>query len=252
MKRLGMVGWVIVVIGLGLLLANCGGESGGSDKAGIPGLEAPGDLETLSNDASMKSQPHYQHLEILPTSYIQNAGETSEQQLRGDAKIIYSRYTSQVSPLYSDYDIYKYESSFNLTKIANNSTGNISSCYLVTELDDGEYCLAICNPSDPNEIVWEENPILVGFKIFEVGATHDNTSSSEKDSLTVLAKEYVTIDNINYPAWKIREILTDEAFSVKEYRWVNPKYGILKMQTTMTSIEDGSVMFLDAVLREYH
>jgi len=250
-KRLGMAGWVIVVMSLGLLLVNCGGVSEG-DKAGTSGLEAPGDLETLSNDASMKSQPHYQHLEILSSSYIQNAGDTSEQPVRGDAKIIYSRYTGQVSPRYSDYDIYKYESSFDLIKIANNSTGKMASCYLITELEDGDYCLAICNPSDPNEIVWEENPILIDFKIFEVGATHYSNSSFEKDSLTVLAKEYVPIDNIKYPAWKIYEISTDEVLSVEEYRWVNPKYGILKIQTTMTSIEDGSVIFLDAVLREYH
>jgi hypothetical protein len=250
-KRLKMAGLLIVAMSLGLLLVNCGGGSGG-DNTGTHGLEAPGDLETLSNDAGMKSQPYYQHLEILPTSYIQNADGTSRQQLKGDANIIYSRYTGDVSPKYSNYNVYKYESTFNLIKIADNSKGKLSSCYLVTELDDGEYSLGICNPDDPNETAWEDTPVLSDFKTYEVGATQNYNSSFERGSFTVLAKEYVTIDNIEYPAWKVLETSNDDTINMEEYRWVNPQYGILKIQTTMTSHEDGSIMFLDGVLREYH
>jgi hypothetical protein len=244
-----MAGLLIMAMSLGLLLVNCGSVSEG-DSAGTHGLKSPGDLETLSNDASMKSQPHYQHLEILPNSYIQNAEGTSKQALKGDANIIYSRYTGDVSPKYSDYDVYKYESTFNLIKIANNSTGKLASCYLLTEMDDGEYSLGICNPDDPNETAWEDTPVLSDFKTFEVGATHDYNSSFERGSFTVLAKEYVAIDNIKYPAWKIHETSDGDAIYSEEYRWVNPQYGILKVQTTMISHEDGSIMFLDGVLRE--
>lgn len=265
MKRLEIAGLVIVAMSLGVLLVGCGG-GGGGDKAATPthGFEAPGDLETLSNDASMKSQPHYQRLEILPTSYIQNAGDASAQPLKGSATITYSRYTGEVSPTYSNYEVYKYESSFDLIRLADNKTDKLASYALVTELDDGDYLLGFFNPDDPNETEWKDNPVLTDFKTFEVGATHDYNSSFERGSFTVLAKEYVTIDNINYPAWKIHEVSTDyvlsvddvlsanDVLSVDEYRWVNPTYGILKIQTTMTRNENGSVLFLDGVLREYH
>jgi hypothetical protein len=199
----------------------------------------------------MESQPHYQRLEILPTSY-KKAGDTSEEPLRGSVTITYSRYTGQVSPQYGNYTIYKYESSFDLINISNNRQDKSSSCYLVTELNDGGYCLGICNPGDPNEIIWEDKPVLMDFKTFEVGANQTYNSFNETGTLTVEAKEYITINNIKYPAWKIHEVSTDEAFSTEEYRWINPQYGILKMQITMTSIEDGSVIFLDGILRECH
>ncbi|MEW5803311.1 MAG: hypothetical protein AB1847_14550 [bacterium] len=254
MKMPGMAGLLraglfMIMVSLGFVLISCGGGGGGETASSV---EESGDLESLSSDASMKSQPHYQSLEILPTSYVQDAGDPVKQAIKGDAQIIYSPYTGNVSPDYSEYEIYQYESSFHLIDVANDSKATLSNCYLVTELEDGEYRLGIYNPADPSEILWEDTPVLIDFKTLEIGVTHDYHSSFESGSISVLAKEHVTINNKKYPAWKISETSEDDAFIVQETRWVNPKYGILKMEIKMINKKDDSVMFLDGILKGYH
>lgn len=235
---------------LGLSLIGCGGGGGSDD----PKIENRGDLATLRSNASMKAQPHYQCLDILPTSYIQDNDTEGNprQQIKGSVKLIYSRYTGKVPDIFKDYEIYKYETSFNLTTVSSNYVINSSSFRLVTELDDGEYYLGSQDPNNQSKIIWGNDPVLSDFKTYEIGETCDINSPSENGSYTVLTKEYVTIGNIRYPAWKVVEIASGEGYEYEDYYWVNPDYGTLKMQCQMafTDSDDNYVMYLDAVLKE--
>gem|GEM_PF-3314154 len=258
MKRLKEVGLAVVTIGLGLLLIGCGGRGDGEGEVASPAggaaMETRGDLETLSNEAAIHAQPHYQQLQILPSSYIQidNNGIPARQSIQGSIKGIFSRYDGQVPLAYADYEIYKYEISYHIVNINTNLTANFSSFSLIAELPDGEYRLGISDPQSQDNILWEDEPILTGFKTFEIGKTYEYRFLLQEGSYTVLDKEYVTVGQIRYPAWKILEISKEGTLLSEEYRWVNPSYGTLRVQLTMSDGKDHSLMFLEAVLQESH
>jgi len=240
---------ICILAFLGLSIIGCGGGGGGSD-----GPETRGNLTTLSSNASMNAQPHYQRLELLPTSYIQfnDAQDNQHQQVKGSIQLIYSRYTGEVPDRFKDYEIYKYETSFNITFLSNNAVMNTSSFILSTELADGVYDLGNQDPDNPTNIIWENSPVLSNFKTYEIGGTCDINSPSETGSYTVLTKEYVTIGNTRYPAWKIAEIASGDGYEYEDYYWINPEYGTLKMQgqMTFTDPEDNFTIYFDTVLKE--
>ncbi|MEW6380945.1 MAG: hypothetical protein AB1611_15230 [bacterium] len=258
MERLKIVSLVVVTISLGLLLVSCGGGGGGegeeikSGTAAIEPIETRGTLDTLSNDASMRHQPHYQQLEILPTSYIQvdNNGIPVKQPIKGSITGVYSSYDGQAPQEYNGYDIFKYEVSYHIINIKTNLSADISNYSLMTELDGGEYRLGNSDSQDPTKVIWEDKPVHAGFKTYEIGATYDYASSSQQGRFTVLTREYITVGNIRYPAWKVCETSQEGTISGEEYRWINPEYGTLKVQLTMSDSSDNSVMFLEAVLQE--
>lgn len=258
MKKLRLSILSIIIFCLVIMLSGCGGGSdGGENVIADDGAQPPaytetrGDLETLSREANSFSQPHYQEHKILSSSYIQSINFDSQHSLIGSIKSIFSLYSGDTPPEYSSYEIYKYTMAFNVTDKVNNNKINISVCELVTELNGGEYCLGGTDLENPENIIWEDEPVLFDFDLYETGTSFDfNSLSLGSGSMVILDKEFVIVDSIRYATWKTFLIQQINSIYTETYSWIHPDYGIIKMQMHQTDTEENSTMYLDVVLKE--